>query len=167
MNHAKKIEPKIKTFKQGYFIPEHPEKYKGDITKIFYRSSWEQIFMTKYCDRNPNCLLWSSEEISIPYYNPIDKKIHQYYIDFFCILKEAEDKNIGVLIEIKPFKELQPPDLSNVKRLNLKKVKRYNQELIEYIKNQSKWLAAKEFAKQHNMKFMIITEKDLFGDSKN
>lgn len=161
MNHVKKIEPKTKTFKQGYFKPENPEKYRGDINKIFYRSSWEQIFMTKYCDRNPNCLAWCSEEISIPYYNPIDKKVHQYFIDFFCILRQPDGSNVGVFIEIKPMRELHPPVITEAKRATIKRTKRYNKELAEYIKNSAKWAAAKEFAEQRNMQFIIVTEKQL------
>ena len=35
-------------------------KYRGDPTKVTYRSSWERKFMT-YCEENPMILEWSSE----------------------------------------------------------------------------------------------------------
>ena len=51
---------------KGRFKPKHYKKYKGDPTKVIYRSMWELRFM-KYCDKNPSILEWSSEEIIIPY----------------------------------------------------------------------------------------------------
>lgn len=32
-------------FVQGFFIPKHKEKYTGDLSKIFYRSSYEITLM--------------------------------------------------------------------------------------------------------------------------
>jgi len=34
-------------------------------------------------------------------------------------------------------------------------------ESFEYIKNQAKWSAARVYCEENNMKFKIITEKDL------
>ena len=51
---------------KGRFKPKEYKKYKGDPTKVVYRSMWELRFM-KYCDSNPSILEWSSEEIVIPY----------------------------------------------------------------------------------------------------
>ena len=42
-----------------------------------------------YCDLNENILEWGSEEISIPYRSPVDKKIHRYFPDFYVKLKET------------------------------------------------------------------------------
>jgi len=158
---TKRVAPSNKLYKQGYFIPENLEKYKGDATNIFYRSSWEQIFMTKYCDRNPNCLAWVSEEIEIPYYNPTDQKIHKYFVDFFCIIKDTDDNKTGIFVEIKPEAQLHPPTLKETQKTSTKRLKRYNKECIEYIRNMSKWKAAKEYAENHNCKFVIVTEKQL------
>ena len=44
-------------------------KYRGDPTKIIYRSLWERKFMI-YCDANVNVLEWASEEVIIPYKDP-------------------------------------------------------------------------------------------------
>ena len=50
---------------KGRFTPKNYKKYKGDPTKVVYRSMWELRFM-KYCDKNDSILEWSSEEIVIP-----------------------------------------------------------------------------------------------------
>ena len=68
-------------FKQGYFKPTNPEKYKGNVDKIFYRSSWELKF-NNWCDKHPSVLEWSSEEIVIPYKKPTDNQMHRYFLGF-------------------------------------------------------------------------------------
>lgn len=147
-------------FKQGYYIPEYPEKYVGDITKIFYRSSWELIFMRKYCDLNKNCISWASEEIIIPYVNPVDNKTHNYMVDFFCVLKEGDNKR-GVFIEIKPYAEKFPPKMKEGKRPSSKQLLSHNKRMTEYIKNIAKWNALKYFAAERNCSFIIVDEYDL------
>ena len=51
---------------QGIFKPLNPQKYKGNVNNIIYRSSWEKRFMI-YCDKNRSVLEWGSEEIAISY----------------------------------------------------------------------------------------------------
>ena len=58
---------------RGKYKPRCPYKYKGDPTKIIYRSLWELKFM-RYCDSNMNILEWGSEEIALPYRSPVDNK---------------------------------------------------------------------------------------------
>mgnify|MGYP001255491249 CR=1 FL=1 len=74
--------PYSKNLHQGKFNPQNPQKYRGDRTKIVYRSSYELKFM-KWCDLNDNIKEWGSEEIAIPYRSPIDGKIHRYFPDFY------------------------------------------------------------------------------------
>ena len=57
---------------KGKYQPRFPSKYKGNPTKIIFRSLWERKFM-RYCDFSNNILEWASEEISIPYRSPIDR----------------------------------------------------------------------------------------------
>jgi hypothetical protein len=59
-----------------------------------------------------------------------------------------------VLIEIKPEKELSPPKGD-------RRTKRYINEGLTYIKNQNKWKAASEYAKDQGWEFQIWTEKQL------
>ena len=58
------------------------------------------------------------------------------------------------LVEIKPKKHPQPPK----KR---RKTKKYISEVTQYVKNQSKWEAANQFAKHKGWKFQIWTEDTL------
>ena len=74
---------------KGKFRPQNYKKYKGDYTKIIYRSGWELTFM-KYLDRQPEVLRWSSEEIIIPYRSPIDNRVHIYYPDFWVKNDQGE-----------------------------------------------------------------------------
>ena len=138
----------MKTLKGRYQV-KNPKKYKGDHTKVHYRSSWELKFFN-WCDKNPDILQWSSEEIVIPYKSPIDGRYHRYFPDIW--MKTATDT---YLIEIKPFKETQEP----------KKKTRVTQKYLYEVKtwgiNSSKWKAAQEFCADRKWKFKIITEKEL------
>ena len=66
---------------KGKYTPEHPVKYMGDASNIVYRSMWERRCM-KYFDVNPSVLQWSSEEVVIPYYDSMSKKVRRYFPDF-------------------------------------------------------------------------------------
>ena len=135
---------------KGLYRPTNPKKYVGDPNRIVYRSLLERRFML-YCDRTPEIIAWASEEIAIKYYNPLDKRVHRYFPDF--IVKTDKDKKY--IIEIKPFKQTQKPKVPS------KKTKSFMRESFEYIKNQAKWKAAKEYAKDKGFEFKIMTEKEL------
>jgi len=79
---------------KGRFKPKQYKKYKGDPTKVIYRSMWELRFM-KYCDKTPNILEWSSEEIIIPY-RGLDRKVHRYFPDFWIKYKNAKGQIVKV-----------------------------------------------------------------------
>ena len=66
----------------GKFRPSNPKKYRGNPTRIIYRSMWEKKFMI-FCDRTRSIVEWGSEEIIIPYRCPTDGKVHRYYPDFY------------------------------------------------------------------------------------
>ena len=87
----------------GRYQVKNPKKYKGDYTKVVYRSLWERNVF-RWCDDNPKVKNWSSEEIIVPYYYDVDKKYHRYFVDLKIVL---EDKTL--LVEIKPEKETAPP----------------------------------------------------------
>lgn len=142
-----------KHYKSGMFIPNHPEKYLGNIKKIVYRSSWELKLM-KWADSNPSVLKWASEEIAIPYYSQIQQKRRRYFVDFLVHVKKKDNSLETLLIEIKPYKETIPP----VKRKN---EKTYIRECITWQINQDKWAAAKKWADSKGFKFTIMTEKEL------
>ena len=59
----------------GFYKPVNPKKYRGNPSRIVYRSLWEKKYM-KYCDSTPSILEWGSEEIAIPYRSPLDGRSH-------------------------------------------------------------------------------------------
>ena len=138
---------------KGKYQPRFPSKYKGNPTKIIFRSLWERKFM-RYCDFSNNILEWASEEISIPYRSPIDRRVHKYFPDFYIKVKESGGKIKKYLIEIKPKRQTKPPVKKSSK-------KAYIYEAHEYAKNQAKWKMAKEFCKDRLWEFKVMTEKEL------
>ena len=138
---------------KGIYKPENPKKYIGNANMIVYRSLWERKLMV-YCDKNTKVIKWASEEISIPYYNPVKKRMAKYYPDFFMEVLTKENKKEKILIEVKPLKETKPPQYK----------RRTKNVLIAeamYSQNQAKWNAAKEFCLDQGWEFKIMTEKDL------
>ena len=132
----------------GRFKPININKYKGDPTKIVYRSHWEKLcFM--WCDSNPKVKSWSSEEVVIPYVYDVDKKYHRYFVDLKIILE-----NQTLLVEIKPDKETKIPT-------GQKRTRRYIGESLTYVKNMNKWKAANEYAKDRGWEFQVWTEHTL------
>lgn len=109
-----------------------------------------------YCDLNENILEWSSEEIVIPYLSPLDQKFHRYFVDFWIKVKDRNGEIKKYLIEIKPKRYTQPPN-QNPNR----KTKKWVSENYEYVKNQAKWKAAKEYCADRLMEFKLITEEEL------
>jgi len=139
---------------KGKFIPTKPNKYKGDIRNIIYRSLWELKFM-KWCDRNANILEWGSEEFFIPYRSPLDNRVHRYFPDFYMKVQESNGKQVRYVIEVKPARQCVPP----VKGKKQKKT--FIREVAEYAKNQAKWKAAQEFCEDRQLTFKVVTEKEL------
>lgn len=137
----------------GKFIPRNPEKYKGSVNNIIYRSSYELKFMN-WCDISDSVLQWGSEEVVIPYISPLDNKVHRYFVDFF-VKVNSKNKVKYCLVEVKPFRFTQEPKIPK------RKTKRFLNEVKQWGVNLSKWEAAKEFCLDRNWEFMIITEKEL------
>ena len=134
---------------KGRFTPQNKDKYLGNVKRIIYRSNWERKFMV-YCDRNDSITHWGSEEVVIRYRNPIDKKLHNYFPDFFVVTEKGK-----YLIEIKPKAfTIKPKPRS-------RRTRAYLNESMAYIKNKAKWGAAKRFCDLQGWKFKILTEDDL------
>lgn len=136
-------------FYQGKFTPKNPFKYKGDVTNIIYRSSWE-LQVLKWCDTSSEVVEYGSEEVVIPYFYEVDKKYHRYFMDFKIKFKDGR----VLLVEIKPEKNIYPPKQQ-------RKTKQYLNEAMAYIKNQNKWKAAQEYAEDRGWEFEIWTEVQL------
>jgi len=138
---------------KGIFKPKNPQKYKGDAKNIVYRSSWELRVM-KWFDDHPDVLWWASEELVIPYYSPVDNRMHRYFPDFVAKMRVNGGKVMTYVIEVKPEFQTKPPTQK-------KRTKKYIQEAATYVVNQSKWKAADEFCHEHGWQFKVVTEKDL------
>ena len=126
----------------------------GDARNIVYRSSWELHFL-KWCDRNDAVLKYASEEFSIPYVSPVDKRVHRYYPDGIVQIRHQDGRVCRYIIEIKPKKQTIEPQVKK------RKTKSYIYEVYEYAKNQAKWKAAEEFCKDRLWEFKVLTEEDL------
>jgi hypothetical protein len=139
---------------KGKFKPSFPEKYDGDPTNIVYRSLWELKFL-RYCDLNDNILEYSSEEIVIPYMDRSTNRVRRYFPDAYIKVKQPDGIIKKYLIEIKPSKQTIPPPKPK------RQTRRYIAEAMEFVKNQSKWEAAREYCRDRMMEFKILTEHDL------
>jgi hypothetical protein len=137
----------------GKFHPQNPKKYKGNASNIVFRSSWELRVM-KYLDTNTSIIWWASEELPIPYYSPVDKKVHRYFPDFIVRVKTRDGTEKTYILEVKP-------EAQTTLREPKRKTKRFITEAMTYAINQAKWKAATEFCLDHGWTFKVITEKNL------
>lgn len=140
---------------KGRFIPKHPEKYVGNVNKIFFRSSWEMTLL-RWLDQSNAVLRWASEELAIPYVNPIKvdpngrPKVSHYYPDFIILYKDNLGRIKKEIVEVKPYKEtvLLPGAPERDK--------------LAYAVNRAKWQAADRFAESQGASFRVITERSMF-----
>lgn len=138
------------------WYPKNPKKYKGDVNNIWVRSSWEKKILD-WLDKNENVLEYSSEEVIVPYKSPVDGKYHRYFLDAYAKIKSSNGSVAEYLIEVKPYKQTIEPQVK--KRIT----KAYINEVYTWGINSAKWEAAKEYCRKRNMKFVILTEKEIFG----
>lgn len=139
---------------KGKYIPKNPDKYRGDPSKVIYRSTWELRVMN-YLDDNRNIIWWGSEEIFITYISPIDGMVHKYFPDFLFCVKDRSGGESIYMWEIKPYKQ-------TIKPVAKRKTRRFIQEVATYEINRAKWEAAERFCRDNNWKFDVITEEDIF-----
>lgn len=141
---------------KGLFRPLHPEKYRGeDVNHIVYRSSWELTMMRRF-DTDASVLAWASEPLVIPW---DDGKKQRRYIPDFLVRKRNRDGVVEtLLIEIKPSKD---SPLHSVPVKGRKSERKYIAEVITHETNKRKWESARRWAHAHQMKFIVLTEKEL------
>lgn len=140
-------------FSKGVYKPRNPQKYVGTKYPI-YRSSWERTFCM-FCDNNPSIQQWASESVKIPYRDPLTGKQTIYVPDFLVVYVDKNMKTHAELIEIKPANQTLKERVGK---------NPYNQ--AQFVKNQAKWAAATQWAKQNGIRFRIITEHDIFAGTK-
>lgn len=172
--HKPNQSPTAKTA-QGYYKVKNPEKYVGDHNLVIYRSSWEYSFC-KYCDMSPSVKRWSSEPVKVPYYDRVSKLeeckklgldpnlpanwiVKNYNTDFWIELDKNGEKE-KLFIEIKPEFKLKKP-VPPLQDAPLKEIRKFNKAAKEFLINEAKYAAIKEWAERHNSKFYVFTEKTL------
>ncbi len=142
-------------FVQGKFNPTNPKKYRGDLSDIVFRSSWELVLM-RWLDEKDFIVAWNSESLVIPYYSAVDGKKHRYFVDFVAWVQTPTGVQKRI-IEVKPHAQTLKP----VKRPS-EKDQAFAERVRTYMVNQSKWEEARKYAKADNAEFVVITEKHIF-----
>jgi hypothetical protein len=135
---------------KGIYKLRNPEKYAGDPKNVVYRSMWERNAF-RWCDMNKTIKHWHSEETVIPYMDESTDKVRRYFMD---LMIEWQNGRV-LLVEIKPHGQTVKPKKKG------RQTKRYVNEVMTYVKNQSKWKAAAEFAHKKGWTFQIWTEREL------
>lgn len=108
-------------------------------------------------DQHQDVVWWKSEETIIPYRSPVDGKMHRYFPDFLINTKNRQGLSETMLIEVKPKAQtIEPKKQSTV-------TKRYLNEVFTWGVNSKKWEAAEQYCADRGWKFVILTEKDIYG----
>ena len=139
----------------GKYIPSNPKKYKGNPSKVIYRSLWERKLMV-YCDMNEKVLEWGSEEIIIRYVSPWANRVHRSSPDFYMKVQQVNGSVKKFIIEVKPKYQCKPPQ-ANPKR----KTKQWYNSVKTWTINEAKWKSANFFCESNDMEFKILTEDHL------
>jgi hypothetical protein len=134
----------------GKYIVKNVSKYLGDPSKVRFRSLWENAAF-KFLEASPQVKYWSSETAIVPYICKTDGQRHNYFIDLKIVMTDGRT----FFIEIKPKSQTREP------KVQKRKTKAYINEVLTYVKNISKWEAAKEYALDRNATFAIWTEDTL------
>lgn len=146
LNPEKVIKP-TDNYMKSYIIEEN-------LIKLNYKSSLECKCL-RYCDMNKYIKRYSLEPFSIQYYKPTTQKFHRYFVDLYIEFENSQK----FLVEVKSSCETVEPKKPSKK--TQKAILNYQKALQTYIINQAKWKAATEFAESNNMRFIILTEKEL------
>ena len=161
-----------KRYTQGYYIVQNLDKFIGDPSKVFYRSSWEKAFCV-YADLNERVKKWGLENVVIPYQDA-NGRIHRYIPDFYMevVYPNQPDRLDKIVVEIKPREEITPKFLDKttggiipperyLKKKTLKALENYEYALKTYQKNLYKWTKARHWCKQNGMQFLLMGKEDL------
>ena len=135
----------------GTYHVSNKEKFLGNYDPI-YKSKLEAKMMY-YLDHNDGVVKWNYEAFPIKYVDEStpERKIRDYYIDFVAVVKSG-DKLQTVWIEVKSEAETHAPG---------RKASKNPKAVALWLKNQSKWKAARQLAESRGHKFVVISEKEL------
>lgn len=113
--------------------------------------------MCEWLDYNSSVTEWSSENHRIPYFDPVNNKKRIYYPDFYVCFKGGG----RFIAEVKPTKDCRLPKKRGGKSDKTMAIREQT-----FLVNRAKFKAAEEYCKKLGMKFVVITEKDLFRGNK-
>lgn len=145
-------------YQQGLYNLRNPNKYKGDPSNVYARSSWERRFMI-WADTHPHVLEWGSETVVVPYISPVDNRPHRYFVDFRIKVQNRHGDIKEYLIEIKPKCECLPP--KQPKKQTSKAMANYWGAVETFAVNQAKWKYAKKYAEDRGSEFLVLNEEHL------
>lgn len=136
----------------GTYHVRNKEKYAGKYEPI-YKSKLEAKMMF-YLDHNESVVKWNYEAFPIKYVDEStnERKVRNYFIDFVAVVKSGSDSLQTVWIEVKSESETKPPG---------RKASKNPLAMQTWLKNQSKWKAARALAESRGHKFVVISEKEL------
>ena len=143
-------------YRQGMFKPLNPKKYRGNPRAIAYRSGWEFSCMVRM-DTDPAVLWWQSEEVIVPYTNPVNGAFARYFPDIVYAVRGPDGAERVMMVEIKPYAQTQPPRAAK----RGARRSRVIAEALAYSKNLAKWQAASRFCEKRGWEFKILTERDV------
>lgn len=106
------------------------------------------------CDKHPNIVFWASESLSIKYKHPFTKTTKNYIPDFFIMYVDSRGRKYSELVEVKPMEQTNPKYAKSAK----------DKEAV--VINMAKWEAARIYCKRRGIRFRIITEADIFRNTK-
>lgn len=130
---------------KGLYKPINPQKYMGDPTKIRFLSAWELKVM-QFFDKSDSIVQWGSEEIKVPYFNPVKKAMAMYLPDFIVKYKDSKGNIHTEIVEVKPSKE------ATVR----KKMSNYDKVML--VINTAKWQACGAMCAKAGVRFRVLTE---------
>lgn len=152
------------SYKQGIMLTETLIGYKGKKQKIEVLSSYEfkairmlqQLYSLKRIDG------WANEESIFKYIDSVQDKERRYFMDF-TITKG----DYVIFVEVKPaIKLIYPKKPKQFK--GQKSINNYRNLVVEFLLNQDKWKAVREWCNEQNSKigfekykFVIWTENEL------
>ena len=139
-------------FAQGSYTVVNKQKYAGT-KNPFFRSSWELAFM-RMCDAHPNITKWASENVKIPYQNPLTGKYANYVPDFMIQYTDKDGANHVELIEIKP-----------ANQTTMENARGQGQKMATIV-NAAKWTSAQEWCKRKGIRFRVLNENHIYANTK-
>lgn len=155
---------KNNSYKQGVLLTEDLTGYLGKKQKIEILSSYEfkAIKMLQQLSTLKRIDGWANEESIFKYVYSLDNKEHRYMMDFTLFKGDYV-----IFVEVKPKSKLTPPQKPKTIRSE-RTIINYKNQVSDFIKNQDKWNAVREWCKLNNSKigydkykFLIWTEEEL------